>query len=194
VGFFVNTLVLRSQHQPQWHFEQLLQQVKQDATAAFDHQDVPFEYLVEKLNPERDSAFNPLFQVMFTLQTAQGNTSIVSPEQWIAHFDLQLIAVQQADGLFLTWEFNRDLFDRATIELLAESFRHLAGQIVSGQAASEVSQLSILPPKTRDGISKAEQGPQSDWPFTDVMAAFDHQVATRGEATALLMAQTTMTY
>ncbi|MEH2370145.1 condensation domain-containing protein, partial [Nostoc sp.] len=125
IGFFVNTLVLRSQIKPEQNFSELLQQTRQTCLDAYAHQDIPFEYLVEQLQPERSLSHNPLFQVMMVLQNNEGaGTSFSLPELDIqgleqsypfAKFDLTLDLCERNDQLHCTWEYATDLFEADTI-------------------------------------------------------------------------------
>ncbi|MEZ0206385.1 condensation domain-containing protein, partial [Ideonella sp.] len=138
IGFFVNTLVLRTQVDLAQDFLSLLQQVRQTTLEAYDHQDVPFEQLVEAVRPERHTSYSPLFQVMLVLQNAP-MTGLVLPglraelmqaERVTAKFDLTLTLVEDAQGLHGELEYNTDLFEPATIERMAGHFTQLLQAIV----------------------------------------------------------------
>ena len=132
VGFFVNTLVLRTDTSGDPSFRDLVGRVRATNLAAYSHQDLPFERLVEVLNPARSLSHHPLFQVMLTLQdepaadlALPGLTSRVEPVAMAsAKFDLSLDLVERrgADGtpagIAGDVEYATDLFDRATIEAL----------------------------------------------------------------------------
>src|SRR5215469_15297604 len=133
IGFFVNTLVLRTRLEGNPSFRQLLGQVRETAMAAYAHQDVPFEKLVEELKPERDLSRNPLFQVMFVLQNVPLSASKLTGVEVSSFslpgesskFDLTLIALESAEGLRTTLEYNTDVFDATTIERLMRHFQVL---------------------------------------------------------------------
>jgi len=125
VGFFVNTLVMRTSLADRPTFQQLLERVQQIALDAQAHQDVPFEKLVEVIQPGRDLTRSPLFQVMFALQNTPlpefelpGGLQFeaLPPEPRYAKFDLSLSMRESGDRLVGTWEYDADLFDAATIE------------------------------------------------------------------------------
>lgn len=179
VGFFVNTLVLRSQIEPQWTFTELLAHVKHTAAQAFDHQDMPFEALVELLNPTRDAAFNPLFQVMFTLQTAQGNTSMVSPDEWVSRFDLQLMVVEESGALTLSWEYSTDVFTRETIQRMADSFAQLASFVTKTDASASVplSQWLLLTERQQKQLNQWAEADTLVHEHAVFSAAWQQQVA-----------------
>ena len=133
IGFFVNSLVLRTDFSGNPNFRALLKRVREVALGAFAHQDMPFEYLVETLRPERDLSRSPLFQVMFVLQNTPreelqlpGLTLMpLNLHVGASKFDLTL-AMEEADGKLLgSLEYNTDLFGEATIARLLAHFEHL---------------------------------------------------------------------
>ena len=123
IGFFVNTLVLRSQISGAESFLDLLAAVRRTALEAFDHQDVPFEMLVDELAPERNMSYSPLFQVMFDVQASAVEkldmrglqAELLEMETGTAKFDLLLQFVDEKDGITGLFEFNTDLFDTDTV-------------------------------------------------------------------------------
>ncbi|MEM6404357.1 MAG: condensation domain-containing protein, partial [Cyanobacteria bacterium P01_D01_bin.116] len=130
IGFFVNTLVLRTSFEDNPSFKELLAQVRETTLKAYDHQDVPFETVVEALQPKRSLSHSPLFQVMFVLQNAPMgdvelpgvNLSPMELENTIAKFDLTLSITETDQGLVGEWEYNTDLFDSQTIERMVAHF------------------------------------------------------------------------
>jgi amino acid adenylation domain-containing protein/non-ribosomal peptide synthase protein (TIGR01720 family) len=151
IGFFVNTLVLRTQIKGEQTFSALLKQVRQTALEAYSHQDIPFEYLVEQLNPSRSLSHSPLFQVMFALQNAPEETlelsglkvTFLEPENTAAKFDLTLSITEQGGVFFCDWEYRTDLFRPGTITRMAEHFRVLLEGILDPVYQS-ISQLPML--------------------------------------------------
>jgi len=151
IGFFVNTLVLRTNLEGNPSFNQLIHRVREMATEAYTHQDLPFEMLVEALQPERDLSYTPLFQVMFVLDNnpldsieLTGLTVNPHPIEWeIAKFDLSLSMQTTASGLVGVWEYNTDLFDSSTIERMANHWVILLEGIVANPQAP-ISQLPLL--------------------------------------------------
>jgi non-ribosomal peptide synthetase component F len=133
VGFFVNTLVLRTDTSGDPTFHELLQRVRDTDLAAWSHQDLPFEQLVEALNPTRTAARHPLFQTMLTLDNAPAReftlagvrTSTEPVQVGVAHFDLSVSLIERHDphgepqGLDGFVEYNTDLFDLSTAQALA---------------------------------------------------------------------------
>ncbi|MGA9377368.1 MAG: amino acid adenylation domain-containing protein, partial [Phormidium sp.] len=151
IGFFVNTLVMRTDLSENPSFNELLIRVRETAMEAYVHQDLPFEMLVEALQPQRDLSYNPLFQVMFILQNAPisqfelGGLSIspIEIEGVLAKFDLTLSMENKASGLVGVWEYNTDLFDDSTIERMTGHFLTLLEAIVVNPG-TRISQLPIL--------------------------------------------------
>jgi len=151
IGFFVNTLVLHSRLQPQQSFIDLLLQTRQTCLEANAHQDIPFEMLVEQLQPTRSLSHHPLFQVMLVLQNNEAvklelpglDITTLNSEYPIAKFDLTLNLVEQ-DGQFeCVWEYATDLFEAETIKRMAGHFEVLLGAIVENPEQS-ISQLPML--------------------------------------------------
>ncbi len=152
IGFFVNTLVLRDQLHDDPPFDELLNRVRQTALGAYDHQDLPFERLVEALAPRRDVSHTPLFQVMFVLQNVP-RPEIALPGLQVApmelagqtsQFDLTLLTAEEADGtLAASLEYNTDLFDRSTIERLRRQFSILMEGALD-QPERRLSRLPVL--------------------------------------------------
>jgi amino acid adenylation domain-containing protein len=127
IGFFLNTLVLRTDLSGEPGFRELVKRVREVVMGAFAHQDLPFEMLVEELQPERDLSHTPLFQVGFTLQIAS-NEAISLPSLALApvqidsksaKYDITLLMSEGPEGLLGNFEYNTDLFDRTTIERMA---------------------------------------------------------------------------
>jgi amino acid adenylation domain-containing protein/non-ribosomal peptide synthase protein (TIGR01720 family) len=153
IGFFVNTQVLKADIDGQMSFVDLLRQVKQTAQEAQAHQDLPFEQLVEALEPGRSLSHSPLFQVMFNHQ-AERRASVetrlnglsIEPLEWqsqTAQFDLTLNTTEQAHGIEAVLKYATDLFDAATIERLAQHWNALLQAIVAAPT-QRIGQLLML--------------------------------------------------
>ena len=151
IGLFVNTLVMRSQLSPQSNFITLLNQVKNTTWAAYDHQDLPFEKLVEYLQPERDLSYSPLFQVKFRLENAPPETvslpglSFQRLPQAVttAKLDLSVDLYETADGIVGGFEYNSDLFKPETIQRMVVHFQTLLESIVAAPN-SPIAELPML--------------------------------------------------
>ena len=159
IGFFVNTLVLRTRVDGNESFTQLLQQVREMCLEAYAHQDLPFEKLVEELEPERSMSHTPLFQVMFAMQ----NAAVGSPELpelrlsamdvgvEIEKFDLSLGMEETERGLGGSLGYNTDLYDDATIERMVNHFQCLIESIVTNPN-EPVAELSLLTTSERQQL------------------------------------------
>ncbi|BCL80820.1 non-ribosomal peptide synthetase [Ktedonobacteria bacterium brp13] len=141
IGFFTNTLIMRSDLSGNPTFREVLARVRSVALGAYAHQELPFEYLVEALQPERNLSRSPLFQVMFVHQHAQsssssglqlGGTSLspVAQTQTTSKFDLTLFTTHTTHGLRCVVEYSTDLFEATTIARLLEHWRLLLENIV----------------------------------------------------------------
>jgi len=166
IGFFVNTLVLRTRLEGAASFAEVLKQVRQTAIEAFSHQDVPFEHLVERLNPPRNLSHPPLFQVMFVLQNAPQSAwaltglqmQALEPEYRTAKFDLTLSMVAQDDTLVCDWEYNSQLFDPQTMVRTTEHFQVLLEGLVADPNLA-IAELPLL--------TQAERRQLLEWNETD---------------------------
>ena len=139
VGFLTNTLVLRLGVPPECSFRGLLASVRETVLEAEAHQDLPFELLVEELNPPRDRSRAPLFQVMFSFHNSPDTTVVELPgvriegiplERGTTKFDLSLFMRETPDGLRATFEYTEDLFDRTTVERMARHLEALLEAVV----------------------------------------------------------------
>jgi hypothetical protein len=144
IGFFVNSLVLRTRLNGELSFREVLMRVRETALAAFAHQDLPFEKLVEELAVERDVRYNPIFQVWFVLQNSPmpelelpGLTfSSVEFEKGVVRHDLRLDFTASTEGLRGSFEYRTDLFDAQTIARMAMHFRVLLLEVTKNPDAS----------------------------------------------------------
>lgn len=156
IGFFVNTLVLRSDLSGNPSFETLLKQSRESLLGAYAHQQLPFEQLLDVLQPERSRSHSPLFQVMLVLQNNE-NAALELPglklEQLealnnYAKYDLTLDIREDASGLHLRWEYNSDLFRADSIAQLACHFERLLKGVIS-QPKEHVLAVNMLSEKER---------------------------------------------
>jgi amino acid adenylation domain-containing protein/non-ribosomal peptide synthase protein (TIGR01720 family) len=151
VGPFVNTLVLRTDLSGDPSFLEVLGRIRRVTLDAYDHQDVPFERIVDALSPVRDTSRNPLFQLGFTLQNTE-RVEIDLPDLSIrrealdittARIDLELYLVESGDGLAGRMVYNTDLFDDGTIEGMSRHFLRLLESAVQRPSAP-ISELALL--------------------------------------------------
>ncbi|HEX7333556.1 MAG TPA: amino acid adenylation domain-containing protein [Pyrinomonadaceae bacterium] len=162
IGFFVNSLVLRSKLSPESSFREFLKQVRETTLGAYGHQDVPFEKLVEELQPERSMNRQPLFQVLFTLQASEGIALEGVQSGWVgtkrdtAKFDLNLFMGEFETGLNSSLVYNTDLFDESTIARMLEHFHTLLAEIAANPDA-RLSELSLLTTEEREQLQQWNQ-------------------------------------
>ncbi len=157
IGHFVNTLVIRQRLDPQQTFAELLRDVRTTLLEVHAHQDVPFDRVVEAVNPPRDTAYSPLFQVMLVLQNTPGaavqlpglEMSPYVTGSATAKFDLAFEWVERDGRLNLLVEYNTDLFDMATIERLSAHYRHLLEQVAQ-DAKQPIADLQLLSETERE--------------------------------------------
>jgi glycosyltransferase involved in cell wall biosynthesis len=140
IGFFVNSLVMRTDLSDDPSFRKLLKRVREVTLGAYSHQDLPFEKIVEELQPERDPSRNPIFQVWFVLQNPSSakqtaelpglSLHTLDVENKASLFDLMLNLTQTPFGLGGCLEYNTDLFDRSTISRMEKHFHTLLTEVV----------------------------------------------------------------
>ncbi|WP_218081857.1 non-ribosomal peptide synthetase [Anthocerotibacter panamensis] len=202
IGFFVNTLVLRTDLSGEPTFREMLQRVRGVTLDAYDHQDLPFEKLVEHLQPERAMSYAPLFQVLFVLQNTPmpaealpGLTfSPVLPEQNSAKFDLTLTLLETAQGLTGAFEYNTDLLVRETVMRMAEHFITLAQDAVDRPTQS-ITRLHLLTPTERDRLLRNGRGMSMEFPDQCcIHQLFEAQVERTPDAVALVFAGKSLRY
>ncbi|ARU62958.1 hypothetical protein CBW65_19700 [Tumebacillus avium] len=151
IGFFVNTLVLRTDLSGQPTFRELLQRVRQTALDSYAHQDLPFERLVEEVQPNRDMSVSPLFQVMFAVQNApMGDLSLpgvtmsaLEAGGGVANFELALMVYESEAGQLHAFNYQADLFEAATIERMAEHLQTLLAALVANPDC-QIGDLPLL--------------------------------------------------
>lgn len=172
IGFFVNTLVIRTDLSGTPSFREILNRIREVALGAYTNQDLPFEQLVEKLQPKRNLSHTPLFQVMFQLHNTPTTTLelpglTLSPLEFdkeTAKFDLTLSMVEIKQGLIGTLEYNTDLFNAATITQMLGHFQSLLEGIVVNPD-QQISKLPILSEAERQQLLVEWNNTQADYPI-----------------------------
>jgi amino acid adenylation domain-containing protein len=202
IGFFVNTLTLRTQLTGNPCFSELLQQVRATTLAAYDHQDLPFEKLVEALHPERSLSHTPLFQVMFVLQNA-ASIQVELPELTVtplqledvtARFDLTLSVTETDTELTGAFVYNSDLFDASTLDRLAEHFQTLLAGIVASPQ-QRVAQLPLLTAREQQQLLVEWNQTQTAYPQDKAIhQLFEAQVEQTPDAIAVVFEDQQLTY
>ncbi len=139
IGFFINTLVLRTRLSGNPTFQEVLGRVREVVLGAFAHQELPFEKIVEELKPERDSSHSPMFQVMFSLQIMSPEAiefsgltiSALDYEFGTSKFDMILSLFETTEGISGYFEYNKDLFDAATIKRMLTHYLRILDEVVA---------------------------------------------------------------
>ncbi|HXQ68851.1 MAG TPA: condensation domain-containing protein, partial [Pyrinomonadaceae bacterium] len=158
IGCFVNTLVMRTDLTGGPTFKELMKRVREVCLGAYAHQEVPFEKLVEELQPERDPSRSPLVQVAFGLEnTPKGEMTAVSAlqinsfdsEVEVVRLDLTLWVMDGNDELSLSWTYNTDLFESATIARMQRHFETLLQSVVE-QPEAQIHDLSYISQAERE--------------------------------------------
>lgn len=202
IGFFVNTLVMNGNLEGDPKFRELLRRVREAALGAYAHQDLPFEQLVEALQPERDLSHSPLFQVMFMLQnTPRGEIDLegltITPfevENQIARYDLTVELFENSGGMRAIFEYNRDLFDSPTIERMAGHYRRLLESVV-GDPEQRLSALTLMAEEERNRILHEWNRTEAPFPTDRCFhQLFEEQVERQPEAIALVFEGRDVTY
>ncbi|NET02964.1 MAG: amino acid adenylation domain-containing protein, partial [Sphaerospermopsis sp. SIO1G1] len=202
IGFFVNTLVFRTELSANPSFNELLTQIRSTALSAYAHQDLPFEMLVEALQPERDLSYTPLFQVMFILQNAPMSNveltdvevSALAIETTTAKFDLTLSMEQTATGIRGGWEYNTDLFDSSTIEKMTGNLTTLLSAIVASPQ-TRINQLPILTTTEQQTLVIDWNNTTTEYPQDKcIHQLFEEQVQKTPDAVAVVFTNQQLTY
>ncbi|WP_143064704.1 non-ribosomal peptide synthetase, partial [Streptomyces colonosanans] len=207
VGFFVNTLVLRTDVSGDPTFRELVERVRETDLAAFGNQDVPFEHLVEVLNPVRSMSRHPLFQVMLAMQNTEEaelrlpglTVSAAAASTNAARFDLSVTFAERRapdgrpGGLMGVFDYATDLFDRATAEAMTARFVSLLQQ-VGVDPGMKVGAVDVLGPGERDLLLKGLNNTALAVPDLPVPRLFARQAAATPDAIAVISGDATLTY
>ncbi|MEB3899147.1 amino acid adenylation domain-containing protein [Pseudomonas putida] len=195
VGFFVNTQVMRAQVRPEQPFSTLLAEVREAALQAQQHQDLPFEQLLEALQTERSLSHSALFQVMFNHQredlgtAASASTGLqlqpLTQPVRSSKFDLTLNTLEHDEGLEATLIYACDLFDAASAERIAGQWRSVL-QAICENPRVRIEDLPLLGPAQRHTLLAAGQGERCAFADRHVLALFRRQVAEHPRRLALV--------
>ncbi|WP_138502504.1 non-ribosomal peptide synthetase, partial [Nostoc sp. PA-18-2419] len=202
IGCFVNTLVLRTQIEDNPSFSKFLQQVRSVVWDAHAHQDIPFEQVVEAVQPERSLSYNSLFQVVFVLENFSLDTLelpdiSLTPEmveRGTSQFDLSLSIWQTQKGLIGSWEYNSDLFEADTIARMTLHFQTLLETIVR-EPNQRVGELPLVTESERHQLLVEWNGTQTDYPQDKcIHQLFEEQVERNPDAVAVVFDNQQLTY
>ncbi|MCT0720702.1 pyoverdine non-ribosomal peptide synthetase PvdD [Pseudomonas aeruginosa] len=205
IGFFVNTQVLKADLDGRMGFDELLAQARQRALEAQAHQDLPFEQLVEALQPERNASHNPLFQVLFNHQSeARGNGQAfrfdelqmesVQFDSRTAQFDLTLDLTDEEQRFCAVFDYATDLFDASTVERLAGHWRNLLRGIVANPR-QRLGELPLLDaPERRQTLSEWNPAQRECAVQGTLQQRFEEQARQRPQAVALILDEQRLSY
>ncbi|MEH1770525.1 MAG: amino acid adenylation domain-containing protein [Nostoc sp.] len=200
IGFFINTVVLRTDLSGKPSFRSLLGRVRQMALDAYAHQDMPFEKLVEELQPERDPSRHPLFQVWFNMLNLEDLqpelpglvVESIALEEAASKFDLTLYIAEQPQGIELKLVYNADLFAAERMREMLQQFHHLLNQIVENPDQS-ISFYSLVTPESRPLLPESRAVlPQPEYELVTTM--FTSWVNTTPEHLAISQGACTWKY
>jgi amino acid adenylation domain-containing protein len=204
IGFFVNTLVLRTDLSGNPPFTELLKQIREVTLGAFAHQDMPFEKLVEELQPERDITRTPFFQVMFSLQNApvpaikmsQVTMALLDDEViTTSQFDLTFDSGELSDGrMECLLEYNTNIFERATVQRMLTHYTNLLESIVANPQ-QRIRQLPMLTDDERRQILVEWNATARDYPHDRcIQQLFEAQAERTPDAVAVVFGEERVTY
>ncbi|MEG5160088.1 amino acid adenylation domain-containing protein [Microcoleus sp. AT3-A2] len=202
IGFFVNTLVLRTDLSGDRTFRELLDRIREVSLGAYAHQDLPFEKLVEELQPDRNLSYNPLFQVAFVLQTAPVaaesiaglNLTLLDVENQTAKVDLTLHLEEQQEEISGQFEYSTDLFDAATINRMAGHFLRLL-EGIAANPDRRIEELPLLGEKERHQLLVEWNDTRVDYSSDRcIHQLFEAQVERTPDAIAVVFEDEKLTY
>ena len=202
IGLFVNSVVIRSELDDELSFIDLLQQIQDTSLDALAHQALPFEKLVEELQPERDASYSPIFQVLFNLQSREQelvnfaglHVSPVIADPGTAKFDLNVLMEDKADGLAAWFEYSTDLFDAATIQRMLGHFHKILDAIVA-EPTTKLARLNLLDDAERQQLLVDWNQTAADYPRdVTLVDLFEAQVESTPDSIALICGKETLSY
>lgn len=216
IGYFANPVVMRMIMNGNPHFDLFLSEVRDTVLNAFEHQDYPFELLVDKLHIERDLSRSPIFQAMFTYQKAPDSDlpelasfafneikteikvsglpmELIPLKNQVSQFDLTLMAAELEVGLGLSVQYNKDLFKQDTMARLLENFKILLEGILENPERP-LSELPLLSTDENKTIIHDWNETGADYKKACLHQLFEAQVALHMDAPAVVCGETTLTY
>ena len=202
IGFFVNTLLLRTDLAGDPTYGELLARVRKTALQAYEHQDLPFEKLIEEINPDRGQGDSPMLRVSFALQNTPrqvlnmaGLTATpIEIEALAAKFELSVAFVERDHRYVIRIEYRADLFDAATIERMLGHFRNLLEGIVANPE-QRINELPLLTEAERHQLLVEWNDTKRDYPSDKcIHQLFEEQVERTPEAAAVVFEDQQLTY
>jgi amino acid adenylation domain-containing protein len=202
IGFFMNMLVLRTDLSGNPTFIELLGRVQQATLGAYAHASLPFEKLVQELQPQRDPSHSPLFQVLFALQNTPEEVidlqelklSLLPIRRGTTHYDLSVHILETAEGLGGIFEYSTDLFERETIERMAGHYRTLLESAVA-QPKGRLADMRILSEAKRHKILVEWNATQTVYPQGQcIHQLFEARAEQWPDAVAVVFDEQHLTY
>ncbi|HEX6804484.1 MAG TPA: amino acid adenylation domain-containing protein [Terriglobales bacterium] len=201
IGFFINTLALRGDLSGDPSFRELLARTKETCLQAYAHQDIPFEKLVEELQPGRSLSHSPIFQVMFAFQNAPMQALKLAGVELermplytgTSMFDMSWFALEVSEGLMIRAEYSTDLFNDSTITRALEHFQQLLESAVANPA-QRISQLSLLPERERRQILVEFNANAADYPVGRLQDFVERSASRVPDAVAIVCGGERTTY
>ncbi|HET9676631.1 MAG TPA: condensation domain-containing protein, partial [Solirubrobacterales bacterium] len=201
IGFFANSLVLRTDLSGDPTFRELLGREREVSLDAYAHQDVPFEKLVEELNPPRDMARTPLFQVMLILMNAPGEAmdlpglklQPVAIDSRTSKTELTLYFTDTPTGIDGFLEYNTDLFERGTMERLLDHYRRVLAAVIE-QPELHLSELPLLSDEERRQVLVEWNATAAEVPAVTLHGWIEERVRQTPDAVAVELEESRLTY
>ena len=202
IGFFVNTLVMRTDLSGNPSFRELIGRERDVALGAYGHQEVPFEKLVEEINPERDLSRSPLFQVMMLLQNARREelevrgvkVSGIGEEAEAAKFDLTLMLVEGREGIGGHLEYSRDLYEAETIRRMARHYERVIEEALK-DAEQRIREVELMSLPEKEQVIVEFNRTQRAYPITHcIHELIELQAEGRRDGTAVIFEDESVTY
>ncbi|MFD2679427.1 amino acid adenylation domain-containing protein [Bacillus seohaeanensis] len=200
IGFFVNTLVIRTDLSQNPSFIDYLNQVKDVCLEAYSNQDIPFEHLVEKLNPERSSSAAPIFQVMFSLQNKIETNikmedvaiELLENENKTSKFDLSLIMHEKGASFVGELQYNTDLFKKSTVQRMGQHFLNLVTAVIE-EPSKSIADFPILTSEENELFQQVNSSEPNQLDGS-IKQLFEMQVKNNPHAIALEHEETQLSY
>ncbi|MDP1501082.1 non-ribosomal peptide synthetase [Bacillus velezensis] len=204
LGMFVNTLAIRTEPKGDKRFTDYLAEVRQAALEAYEHQDYPFEELVERLGVQRDTSRNPLFDVMFVLQNMERESLVLNKlhlaqaadtSHKTAKFDATLYASEGSDGsISFDFEFNTDIYQKQTIEKWLCYFTRILTKVIENQAIP-LGDIHVLDNAETNRVIYQFNQTKSDYPRHETISRlFERQAKETPDARAVVYDGQILTY
>lgn len=202
VGFFVNTLVMRTKLSGHWSFHELLQNVKETTLGAYEHQEIPFDRLVQELSPDRDAKGPVIFQLTFNLQNVpipkvrlgRAELSSFRFEVDSPKFDISVFLIEAADGgISFDAGYNRELFDADTIAEIFERYRILLQSVVENPGEA-LSKLALLTAEERRSAAPDWSTPEFEGPAGTICERIQEWAQRNPDAPAIISGAREISY